>query len=234
MALIRRGRERRRYPRRRLAVGALAVGTTGTVIAGEVARVWRRGSAPLPAETERVLEAGRKASLETLEVAVEGFRATPPRETALLNLLGSFVASLAVVRASTWTIRSRGTFGPFRDLHAGGRHIHHFIPGILIAFLAGGAAICTRGEEIEEWLAIPFGLGVALTLDESALLLELEDVYWSERGQVSVEIALGAAALLATTALTLRLLRRGEDAVLPDADPNDPMPFFAVPAPSGA
>ena len=76
-------------------------------------------------------------------------------------------------------------------------------------------AICTTNEELEKWLAIPFGAGVALTLDESALLLELEDVYWSERGRLSVEIALGAAALLATTALTLRLLRRGEDASSP-------------------
>jgi hypothetical protein len=223
MALIGR-RQGRRYPRRALAIGALAVGTTGTVAAAEIARVWRRGSAPLPAETENVLEAGRKASMETLEVAVEGLRATPNRETALLNLLGSFVASLVVVRTSTYTIRSRGTFGPFRDVHAGGRHIHHFIPGIALAFLAGGTAICTRGEELEKYLALPFGLGVALTLDESALLLELEDVYWSERGQISVEIAAGAAALLASTAQTLRLLRRGEEAVLPDGGEHQPAP----------
>jgi hypothetical protein len=233
MALIRR-RNNRRYPRRALAIGLLAAGTTGTVAAAELARVWRRGSAPLPADTEHVLEAGRKASMETVAVAVEGFKATPARETALLNLLGSFVASLAIVRGSTWRIRSHGTFGPFRDVHAGGRHIHHFIPGIAIAFLSGGTAICTRGEELEEWLAIPFGLGLALTLDESALLLELEDVYWSERGQVSVEIALGAAALLATTALTLRLLKRGEEKVLSDSREGDPMPSFAAPSPSGA
>jgi hypothetical protein len=216
MALIRRTPSRR-YPRRALAIGVLAAGTTGTVAAAELARVWKRGSAPLPAETENVLEAGRTASMETLEVALEGFKATPQRETALLNLLGSFVATLAVVRASTWTIKRRGTFGPFRDLHAGGRHIHHFIPGIGLAFLSGGWAICTREQEYENWLAIPFGAGVALTLDESALLLELEDVYWTERGQISMEIALGAAALMATTALTLRLLRRGEARVLPDA-----------------
>jgi hypothetical protein len=228
MALIGR-RKGRGYPRRALAIGALAAGTTGTVAAAEIARVWKRGSAPLPAETANVLEAGRKASMETLEVAREGFKATPNRETALLNLLGSFVGSLVIVRTSTWTIRSRGTFGPFRDMHAGGRHIHHFIPGIAIAFLAGGTAICTRGEELEKYLALPFGLGVALTLDESALLLELEDVYWSERGQISVEIALGAAALLASTALTLRLLRRGEEAVLPDGDHGHSPLFSAQP-----
>jgi len=232
MALIRRSK--RRYPRRALAIGMLAAGTTGTVAAAELARVWKRGSAPLPAETENVLEAGRKASLETIEVAVEGFKASPRRETALLNLLGSFVTTLGIVRASTWSIRHRGTFGPFRNLQAGGRHIHHFVPGISLAFLSGGWAICTRHEALEKWIAIPFGAGVALTLDESALLLELDDVYWSERGQISVEIALGAAALLATTALTLRLLRRGEEKVLPDADESRPMPFFGAPAAPGA
>jgi len=98
MALIRRSK--RRYPRRALAIGMLAAGTTGTVAAAELARVWKRGSAPLPAETENVLEAGRKASLETIEVAVEGFKASPRRETALLNLLGSFVTTLGIVRAA--------------------------------------------------------------------------------------------------------------------------------------
>src|SRR3954452_14756727 len=109
MALIRRTPSRR-YPRRALAIGVVAAGTTGTVAAAELARVWKRGSGTLPGETENVLEAGSTASMETLEVALEGFKATPQRETALLNLLGSFVATLGVVRASTWTIKRRGTF----------------------------------------------------------------------------------------------------------------------------
>ena len=206
----RRGRRRRTY-----ALAALAGSTTGAVLAAELARVWRRGSAPLPAETADVLGAGAEATRQTVEVAVAGYRASPPRETALLNLLGSFVVSLALVRASTWTIRSRGTFGPFRDLRVGDRHVHHFVPGITIAFVSGAVAIATRDAELEEWLAIPYGFGVALTLDESALLLELEDVYWTEQGVLSVQIALSAAALLASTVIGRRLLRRGEERVLP-------------------
>ncbi len=208
----RRGRRRRTY-----ALAALAGSTTGAVLAAELARVWRRGSAPLPAETADVLGAGAEATRQTVEVAVAGYRASPPRETALLNLLGSFVVSLALVRASTWTIRSRGTFGPFRDLRVGDRHVHHFVPGITIAFVSGAVAIATRDAELEEWLAIPYGFGVALTLDESALLLELEDVYWTEQGVLSVQIALSAAALLASTVIGRRLLRRGEERVLPGA-----------------
>jgi hypothetical protein len=197
-----------------LALAAAAVATTVGVAAGEVARVWRRGSAPLPAETDHVLEAAEVAARESVEVAVEGFRATSPRETALLNLLASFVVSFGAVRASTHTIRSRGKFGPFRDLKVGRRHVHHFVPGIVIAFLTGGVSIASRKEELDQWLALPFGMGVALTLDESALLLQLEDVYWTEQGVLSVQITLSAISLLGALALSRRLLRRGEERVL--------------------
>jgi hypothetical protein len=209
---------RRSHRRRTLAIASLAAVTTGAVAAAEVGRVWRRGSAPLPTETDDVIGAGALATREAVEVAVAGYRASPPRESALLNLLASFVGSFAVVRASTWSIRARGTFGPFRDLRVGNRHIHHFVPGIAIAFVTGAAAIVTHDPELEKWLAIPYGAGLALTLDESALLLELEDVYWTERGVVSVQVAMSAAALLASVALARRLLRRGEDRVLPAPD----------------
>ncbi len=212
----RRVAARQSHRRRTFALAVLAAATTGTVAADELARVWRRGSAPLPAETDDVLLAGAEATRQTVEVAVAGLRSSPPRETALLNLLGSFVATSAFVRTSTWSIRTRGTFGPFRNLRVGDRHIHHFVPGIVVAFVTGAAAIVTRHEEAEKWLAIPYGAGVALTIDEAALLLELEDVYWSEEGVISVQIALGAAGLLASVALARRVLRRGEDEILPD------------------
>jgi hypothetical protein len=55
---------------------------------------------------------------------------------------------------------------------------------------------------------------MGLTLDESALLLELDDVYWTREGILSVQITLAVTALLASIALGLRFLRRGERAVL--------------------
>jgi hypothetical protein len=210
-------RRRHRGPWQRtttLALAAAALTTTVGVGAAELARVWRRGSAPLPADTDHVLEAAEVAARESVEVAVEGFRATSPRETALLNVLASFVVSFAAVRLSTYTIRTRGTFGPFRNVHLGRRHVHHFVPGILAAFLAGGISISSRNEELDQWLALPFGAGVALTLDESALLLDLEDVYWTEEGVLSVQITLSAIALLGALTLSRRLLRRGEARVL--------------------
>jgi hypothetical protein len=104
--------------------------------------------------------------------------------------------------------------GPFRNVRLGRRHIHHFVPGIVMAFTAGAAAIVTADASVEPKLAVPFGIGMGLTLDESALLLQLEDVYWSEEGILSVQIALAVAALLAAVALAGRFLRRGEQVVL--------------------
>ena len=130
------------------------------------------------------------------------------------RLLAAFSTTFGVARLSTWSIRRRGTLGPFRNLRVRDRHVHHFIPGIVMAFLAGGVSVASKNESLDAWLAVPFGAGVALTLDESALLLELDDVYWSEHGIVSVQITLTAMLMLSGLALALRLLRRGEAEVL--------------------
>ncbi|HEX2085016.1 MAG TPA: hypothetical protein VHF89_04990 [Solirubrobacteraceae bacterium] len=214
---VRRARAERRelrVDRRTWALGAVALGTTIAVGAGELARVWRRGSAPLPTETTDVLSAAEEAARETVEVAKAGYRGGSTRENALLNLVGSFTLTFGIARLLTWVIRRRRRLGPIRDYRFGGRHVHHFVPGIVVAFLAGGAAIVSRSPELDPWLALPFGAGVALTLDESALLLELDDVYWTERGVVSLQITLGTLALLSSVALVLRVLRRGEADVL--------------------
>jgi hypothetical protein len=212
-------RARQRLDRTTALLGAVALGATVAGGGLEVARVWRRGSTPLPAETDDVIAAAGGAAREAVEVAVAGFRETPVRETAVVNLLNSFVVTWGLVRTSTWVIRRRGRFGPFRNLRVGRNHIHHFVPGILLAFGAGGVALLTRDERIEPWLAVPFGAGVALTLDESALLLQLEDVYWSEEGILSVQITLAAIAMLGAAATARRLLRRGEASVLSDPPP---------------
>lgn len=201
-------------PTKTHALGAMAFGLTFTVLGLEYWNVWRRGSAPLPAETENVLEAGAEAARETVEVAVTGYKLASPRENAILNLLISYATTATLVRLSTWSIRAHGSFGPFRDRKVGGRHIHHFIPGIVLAFFAGGASIVANDEDLDRFFAIPFGAGAALTLDEAALLVELEDVYWSEKGILSVQVTLGTLAGLGALALALRALRRGEDEVL--------------------
>jgi hypothetical protein len=211
---VRRRRAGLAADRRTVALGGLAAIAVAALLAVEFGRVWRRGSAPMPQEAEDLLTAAETAAAQTAEVAVAGYRETPTRENALFNLLSSFVATFLAARTVTYLLRSRRRVGPFRDLRLGRRHIHHFVPGIVIAFVAGAVAIISRDERLEPRLAVPFGIGVGLTLDESALLLELEDVYWTREGLLSVQITLAVTAGLASLALGLRFLRRGEQVVL--------------------
>jgi hypothetical protein len=183
---------RRRRPRRRIRLLGSAAGViSALLVGGELARLSRRGT---PRQAVAALR--------------EGYRAGPANEASVLGLFLSFGTTFAAARAVTALIRSGR--GPMRDIHVGRRHIHHFVPGILVCLLAGGTSIALRHEEIDHWLSIPFGAGAALVLDEAALLLELEDVYWSEEGLLSVEIGLGTVALLGTLGVVLRMLRRGE------------------------
>lgn len=202
-----------------MALGAVAAAALAAVVAGEVGRVWRRGSAPLPSEAPNLLLAAEEAVAETAQVARAGYAEVSTRENATFNLLTSFVGTFIAARAITYLLRSQPRVGPFRNVRVGRRHIHHFVPGIVIAFGSGAAAILTRDEDLEPKLAVPFGVGMGLTLDESALLLELDDVYWTREGLLSVQITLAVTALLASLALGLRFLRRGEQAVLEPGPP---------------
>jgi hypothetical protein len=163
--------------------------------------------------------AAEEAVAETAQVARAGYREVSTRENATFNMLSSFVGTFLAARGVTYLLRDQRRVGPFRNMTVGRRHIHHFVPGIVIAFGAGAAAILTRDEDLEPLLAVPFGMGMGLTLDESALLLELEDVYWTREGLLSVQVTLAVTALLASLALGLRFLRRGEQAVLPPEGP---------------
>jgi hypothetical protein len=197
-----------------LALGAVAAAAVAAVVVGEVARVWHRGSAPAPAQTDDLIGAAEEAVAEAALVAREGYRQVSTRENALFNMLGSFSVTFLATRWITYALRGRKRVGPFRNVRLGRRHIHHFVPGIVLAFAAGAAAILTRDETLEPRLAVPFGVGMGLTLDESALLLELDDVYWKREGLLSVQITLAVIALLSALALGLRFLRQGEQAVL--------------------
>jgi hypothetical protein len=213
-----RGRAWGAAERRTLLLGIVAAAATAAVVMGEVGRVWRRGSAPLPQEAGDLLQAAEEAVAETVEAARAGYQEVSSRENAMFNLLTSFVVTFLAARSITHLLRRRTSVGPFRSLRVGRRHIHHFVPGIVLAFLSGAAAIVTRDERIEPKLALVFGSGMGLTLDESALLLDLEDVYWTREGLISVQITLAVVAMLAALALALRFLRRGEELILEGGD----------------
>jgi hypothetical protein len=112
----------------------------------------------------------------------------------MLWMLGAFVVTFLVTRFVTKMIR-RGR-GPFRDTTIGGVHIHHQVYGIFLMLAAGVAEFTYRPDPPWlEVLAALFGVGAALTLDEFALWLTLDDVYWGAEGRRSVDAVLVAAAI---------------------------------------
>ena len=190
-----------------MGLATVALGGAGTVLVGQFGRLLRRRTHERE-NGEPLVEAAPAAALDTVGVAVSGYAATPRSETVLFNVLAGFLGAFALVRVSTWGIREG--WWPLSDVTVGGRHIHHFVPGILLAFGSGTAALLTDNEEVEEWLAVSTGVGMGLTFDEAALLLDLRDVYWTREGLLSVQLSLGATAILSIAILTQRILRRGE------------------------
>lgn len=122
----------------------------------------------------------------------------PEQQTALISWL-AFSTMFAIVRTITYSIK-KGR-GPIRNLSLGGTHLHHYLWGILTISAVGGVAL--RGNERARRhpvVGIAYGSGLALIVDEFALLLDLEDVYWAKEGRVSVDAAIG---LISTTGSAL-------------------------------
>ena len=196
-----------RSERATVGLAAVAIAGSGAVIVDQFGRLLAR-RAHERRSREGLIEAAPAAALDTVGVAVRGYAVAPRSETVLFNLLAGFLGSFATVRLSTWGLRDR--WGPFRNVSIRGHHIHHFVPGILIAFAAGTTALLTDNDRLEQQLAVPMGVGIGLTFDEAALLLDLRDVYWTREGLLSVQLSLGATAILSIAILTGRMLRRGE------------------------
>src|SRR5579875_767623 len=104
----------------------------------------------------------------------------PGQRSALTSWM-AFAATFGALRGITYSIRAGK--GPFRNLSLGGEHLHHYIWGI--GLLAGVGAVAIRGEERHRRhpvVAACYGAGMALIVDEFALLLDLKDVYWAKQG----------------------------------------------------
>jgi hypothetical protein len=113
------------------------------------------------------------------------------REPQVL-VLGAFLVTIALARLAAHAVR-RG-WRVARDLHVRGVHVHHFVPGILLVLVTGYLAIAINVQAGRRVFDIGFGIGAALTIDEFALWLHLEDVYWSEHGRKSVMAIVVVAA----------------------------------------
>ncbi|HET9382873.1 MAG TPA: hypothetical protein VFP69_18895 [Streptomyces sp.] len=117
-----------------------------------------------------------------------------PGKLPLLLALTAFVITFVITRVITRLIRAGK--GPFRNVETGSVHIHHVVPGIILTVIGGFCAVAggTRGLGSAA-AAVVFGVGTGLVMDEFALILHLDDVYWTEDGRKSVEVVVVTAAL---------------------------------------
>jgi hypothetical protein len=106
----------------------------------------------------------------------------------------AFLVSWTFIRTSAHLIRAQVSWWP-GNVSVGGTHIHHLVWGILLLLIFGwiGVAIAPPSPWLEI-IAVMFGIGTGLTLDEFALWLDLKDVYWEKEGRKSIDAVVIAAA----------------------------------------
>jgi hypothetical protein len=121
------------------------------------------------------------------------------RERLFLTSL-AFAITFILTRGLTLAIRNH--VGPFQNVSVGGTHVHHLVYGILLLLLVGYVSVVEFGSSTVlsgigiQLTAIAFGIGAALTLDEFALWLNLQDVYWEQKGRESIDAVLAFSSLL--------------------------------------
>lgn len=141
-------------------------------------------------------------------------------DTGRLRLFCFFVAFIAgflFIRFSVRMIRRQARWWP-GNVAPGGRHIHHVVFGLVFMCVGGigGLAVTDDSSGWAAGAAALFGVGMALVLDEFALVFHLKDVYWSEQGRLSVEVVFVTVALCGLLLLGLRPL--GADAFANSGD----------------
>jgi hypothetical protein len=107
----------------------------------------------------------------------------------------AFLISWGFIRTSAHLIRAQVRWWP-GNVEMGGTHVHHLVWGILLVLIVGYVGVVFQPDSPwHEILAVLFGVGAGLTLDEFALWLELKDVYWEQQGRKSIDAVVVAAAL---------------------------------------
>jgi hypothetical protein len=116
----------------------------------------------------------------------------------------AFLLTFAFIRTSTHMIRAQVKWWP-GNVRVGGTHIHHLVWGILLLLICGYIAVSIDPQSPwREIIAVLFGIGTGLTLDEFALWLNLKDVYWSKQGRASIDAVVIAAAISGLLLVSLR------------------------------
>jgi hypothetical protein len=130
----------------------------------------------------------------------------PGQQTALISWL-AFTGTFGIVRAVTYSIKDGR--GPLGNVSVGGVHLHHYMWGILTVTGVGGVALHgERQGHRHPVMGVAYGAGLALIVDEFALLLDLQDVYWARQGRLSVDVAVGVISTTGSVLAALPVVRR--------------------------
>jgi len=117
------------------------------------------------------------------------------RREAALRMWVAFIGTFIFLRLLTFGIRFH--LLPVENVvTSSGLHIHHFVWGIVILLIIGFLGIMFWSQRLHGWLGLAFGIGAALVIDEYALWLNLQDVYWLPAGRSSIDVAILVAAVL--------------------------------------
>ncbi len=123
----------------------------------------------------------------------------------LLFLSGfSFFVTFGITRAIT-RLMYHG-IGPIKSVKYRGTHVHHQVFGILMLIGSGHAwlhlASLKRRDDraLLRATTLVYGVGSALTLDELALWLNLEDVYWESPGREIIDAGIIVTSLASIAA----------------------------------
>lgn len=116
----------------------------------------------------------------------------------LFLVLAGFILSFAFIRMSTRLMRSpKVPWWPGSVVSESGVHLHHLVFGIVTMMISGAVGFTVLGDgPWAEICAFAFGIGAGLTIDEFALWIYLDDVYWAEEGRVSIDATVIAAAAM--------------------------------------
>jgi hypothetical protein len=97
--------------------------------------------------------------------------------------------------------------GPFGWVVLGGMHVHHLVWGILLLLISGYAMVAEIGIDstarslfLGRLIAILYGMGAALTLDEFTMWLNIQESTWTFQGRESIDVVVLFGALLAVGA----------------------------------
>jgi len=122
-------------------------------------------------------------------------------EQGLFLVLVGFILSFAFIRMSTRIIRSESvSWWPGNIESDSGVHLHHLVFGIVTMMVSGVLlSIALGNTPLTEIASLGFGVGLGLTIDEFALWVHLDDVYWAEEGRSSIDATVIAAAAMLLT-----------------------------------